>query len=144
MATFVIDSGFTAKTLQLVEPKTNTTSGATNGSAVYVGDITGPLNVYVSLGASSGTSATMDIKIQEADAASGATWTDVPSSSIATMTDTSDNTINTAFVKSILKPYIRAVTTLGGTTPSFTYSVTGIAQYRQAGSAAGFSISPGA
>lgn len=142
MATFVVDSGFTAKTIQVIPNATNTTVGATNGTAFYVGDVTGPLNLYVSLGAASGTSATMDIKLQEADAASGATWTDVPSSSIATMTDTSDNSINTAFIKSVLKPYIRAVTTLGGTTPSFAVSGMVIAQKRQAGSAAGFSVSP--
>lgn len=142
MATFIVDSGFTAKTIQVIPPVVNTTAGATNGTAFYIGDVTGPLNLYISLGAASGTSATMDVKLQEADAASGATWTDIPSSSITTMTDTSDNTINTAFVKSALKPYIRAVTTLGGTTPSFAVSGMLIAQKRQAGSAAGFSISP--
>lgn len=142
MATFVVDSGFTAKTIQAIAPVVNTTSGATNGTAFYVGDVTGPLNLYVSVGAASGTSATLDVKLQEADAASGATWTDIPSSSIATMTDTSDGTINTAFIKSALKPYIRAVTTLAGTTPSFAVSAMIIAQKRQAGSATGFSISP--
>lgn len=67
--------------------------------------------------AASGTTPTLDVKFQESMDA--VTWVDIPSAAFTQTT--------AAAVKSLLfssrAQYIRAVATIGGTTPSFTFDL---------------------
>jgi len=67
--------------------------------------------------AASGTTPTLDVAVQTSH--DGATWTTVASFARATGVGSERKRF------SGLDRYVRAVATLGGTTPSFTFSVTG-------------------
>lgn len=73
--------------------------------------------VLLSIGAASGTTPTLDVKIQHSD--DNSTWTDLTGGAFAQKTAASFAEIN---IKNF-KRYIRAVHTVGGTTPSFTAAV---------------------
>lgn len=71
----------------------------------------------VSVGAVSGTTPTLDLKIQESD--DNSTFTDITGATFTQLTAVGREEIQ---FKSI-KRYIRAVATIGGTSPSFTFAV---------------------
>lgn len=71
----------------------------------------------VSAGAVSGTTPTLDLKIQESD--DNSVWADISGATFTQLTAVGREEIH---FKSI-KRYIRAVATIAGTTPSFTFSV---------------------
>lgn len=83
--------------------------------------------------AASGTTPTLDVKLQRYDSVSSS-WVDVPGAAFAQQTTTGTNeltvypgvgeTANVA-VSDHLGSYYRAVATIGGTTPSFTFSLAG-------------------
>lgn len=107
------------KAISLVRPQTATST--VTGSAVDTMGYGDDALVIVDLGAASGTSATNDIVIQTSP--DNSTWT--TRTTFATLTDTSDNKI--AAGKLVLdaasRRYVRAVGTIAGTTPSFTFGV---------------------
>lgn len=71
----------------------------------------------VSCGTVSGTTPTLDLKIQESD--DNSNWSDITGATFTQLTAAGREEIH---FKSN-KRYIRAVATIGGTTPSFTFSV---------------------
>lgn len=73
------------------------------------------LTVYVNTTAASGTSPTLTIKIQ--DSLDRQTWYDVATLTTVTAAGQLRQTVNN------VGNYIRASYTIGGTTPSFTFSV---------------------
>lgn len=107
------------KAISLVRPQTATST--VTGSGVDTMGYGDDALVIVDLGAASGTSATNDIVIQTSP--DNSTWT--TRTTFATLTDTSDNKI--AAGKLVLdaasRRYVRAVGTIAGTTPSFTFGV---------------------
>lgn len=107
------------KAISLVRPQTATST--VTGSGVDTMGYGDDALVIVNLGAASGTSATNDIVIQTSP--DNSTWT--TRTTFATLTDTSDNKI--AAGKLVLdaasRRYVRAVGTIAGTTPSFTFGV---------------------
>jgi hypothetical protein len=76
---------------------------------------------YLSVTAASGTSPTLDVKIEEKDPVSGSWFT------ISTFTQVTTGTSSQRNVFEIYGTSVRANWTLGGTTPNFTFSVTLIA-----------------
>lgn len=98
---------------------TRTATG--NGSAIEVGD-RGVANLELVCTAASGTTPTLDIAIQTSKDGTGSglgAWRTV--ASFAQMTAAASERKSFAG----LDRFVRAAATLGGTTPSFTYSVKG-------------------
>lgn len=84
----------------------------------------GNISAILSVGAVSGTSPTLAVKFQESD--DGTTgWVDMDDSTFTTVTAANNLQVR-SFQRT--KRYIRHVLTLGGTTPSFTLSLTTLAQ----------------
>lgn len=74
--------------------------------------------VFLNVTAASGTTPTLDIKIQTSD--DGSDWYDFnPASAFTQKTATAKDSLKLTNVGK----YIRAVWTIGGTTPSFTFSL---------------------
>lgn len=101
------------KTVASLRPQAITTS--TNGESV---DRLGYLSAaaVLDIGAVSGTSPTLDVKIQESDDES--TWTDVPGATFTQMT-AADQREELGLELQTRKRYLRAVATPGGTSPNF-------------------------
>lgn len=114
-------SGQFADTLDVSALDPQTLTVTTNGPAIEVGD-RGSANLELDVTAASGTTPTADVKIQTSKDGSGSglgAWRDVASFAQATGV--------TSERKSFagLDRFIRTVVTIGGTTPSFTLSVSG-------------------
>ena len=77
----------------------------------------GTAKAFLNITAASGTSPTLDIKFQ--DSADNSTWVDVASGAFSQKTTTGASSL----VLSNVGPYLRAVQTVGGTTPSFTFDL---------------------
>ncbi len=97
-------------------------TATTNGSAV---DTLGYNSAAVSLevGAVSGTTPTLDVKIQEsADGSTG--WADVSGATFTQVTASNNSQIlRVEGLGTSRKRYLRAVETIAGTTPSFTMAI---------------------
>jgi hypothetical protein len=72
---------------------------------------------FLRISAASGTTPTLDVKFQ--DSYDGTNWVDVASGAFAQKTAANYSTL----VLSNVGPYLRAVYTVGGTTPSFTFDL---------------------
>lgn len=93
-----------------------TATATTNHGAVQT--TAGSAVAYLNVTAASGTTPTLDVKIQGQDPVSG-TWFDT-GSAFAQKTTTGSERIS---ITSLPDATIRAVSTITGTTPSFTYTV---------------------
>ena len=111
------------RTITLVASQARTATLTTG--AFDVGPEVTKLVAYLSVTAASGTSPTLDVKIQ--DSPDGNTWYDIGSGTGSGTGLFVQATAATTQVKDITTRnfgrYIRAVNTVGGTTPSFTFSV---------------------
>lgn len=96
-------------------------TSTTNGTGVDVSGLEGLVEVVLDSAAGSGTTPTMDVKLQSsADNSTG--WTDVGGAVFTQVAGTaSQQKIQVNISKA--KKYVRAVATIAGTTPSFTASV---------------------
>jgi len=83
------------------------------------------LAIQVDVTAASGTTPTLDVKLQESH--DGTNWFDVPSAAATQLTAAGHALIKVDLSKGIGN-YIRAYYTLAGTTPNFTFSVTAYAK----------------
>lgn len=88
-----------------------------NGAAIDLQQYVGDVKVVLSTSAGGGTSPTLDVKLQESDT-SGGTYTDIAGAAFAQVTAAALTTALTVNADSA-KRYIRAVTTIGGTSPTF-------------------------
>jgi hypothetical protein len=78
--------------------------------------------VVLEVGAVSGTSPTLNVKIQES--ADGTTWTDVPGANFSQVTGSNQSQIiRIEGLGTSRKRYLRASASVGGTSPSFTAAV---------------------
>ena len=93
-----------------------TGAGTTNSSKVNAGGY-GTAKAFLNITAVSGTSPTLDVKFQ--DSYDGTNWVDVASGAFSQKTATGASSL----VLSNVGPYLRAVRTRGGTSPSFTYDL---------------------
>ncbi len=76
---------------------------------------------FLNVSAASGTIPTLNVKIQ--DSPNGTDWYDLPSMAFTQATGVTSQRLSFA---GPLGLYVRAVQTIGGTTPSFTYSLDAI------------------
>jgi hypothetical protein len=100
-----------------IEPKALTST--TNGAAVDLQDADGNCFATLHIGAVSGTTPTLDVKIQESDT-SGGTYTDISGAAFAQQT-ASNKWLAINFKRA--KRFARGAVTIGGSTPSFTIAV---------------------
>lgn len=98
-----------------------------NGSAIDTHDYSGYYGFILTTTAGTGTSPTLDGKIQDSDDGSTG-WADVTGATFTQVTDAADATEAIYVDVDSTKAYIRFVGTIGGTTPSFTCAVVGIGQ----------------
>lgn len=108
--------------IELLPAKQRTASE--NGAAINVRDFVGPLKLILSSGAGTGTTPTLDVKVQESD--DGTTWTDVAGATFTQVTDAAGSFEAIVVDADALKAQIRAVATLGGTSPVFDCAVIGV------------------
>lgn len=94
------------------------------GSAVDVSAVEGDLMILQDVGAVSGTAPTLDGKIQDSDDGSTG-WADVSGVTFTQVT-AANSKQKTSVPANACKKYVRYVGTIGGTTPSFTLSVTAL------------------
>lgn len=76
---------------------------------------------YLNVSAHSGTTPTLDVKFQDSPTGVAGTFVDVPSGAFGQVT-TSNTSTRLALTN--VGPYLQAVQTVGGTTPSYTYDLT--------------------
>jgi hypothetical protein len=95
-----------------------TRTATANGTGLELADC-GTLRLDFAVTAASGTTPTLDVKVQTSP--DGTTWTDVSGGSFTQATGTTTQ----HKVISNIDRYVRHVATIGGTSPSFTYSLTG-------------------
>ena len=107
-----------------VVPSASGTSTATS-SAIDLKDYDGDVTLILTSAAGTGSSPTLDVKVQDSDASSG-TYGDLTGASFTQVTGSVSMQVIT-FCKDEAKRYIKLVQTIGGSTPSFTYSINAIA-----------------
>jgi len=96
-----------------------------NGSAVDIQQYVGKLKFILASSAGGGTSPTMDVKLQ--DSADGSTgWADISGAAFTQVTDGADTTAALGLVANSVKRYVRAVATIGGTSPTFDCAVVAV------------------
>ena len=100
------------------------TSTATS-SAIDLLEFDGDILLVLDSAAGTGSSPTLDIKIQDSDASSG-TYGDLSGATFTQVTDSASMQVIT-FCKDEAKRYVKIVQTIGGSTPSFTFSINGVA-----------------
>ena len=91
-----------------------------NGTGVDVTDYEGMAEVVLDSAAGTGTSPTQDVKLQ--DSADNSTFADITGATFTQVVKAASQQ-NISVDLSKARQYVRAVTTIGGTTPSFTTSV---------------------
>jgi hypothetical protein len=110
--------------LQVSVPAARTST--VTGAAVNLAGYAGAVLIVQDVGAVSGTTPTLDGKIQDSPDGSGS-WADVPGATLTQVT--AANNIQAINVdRRLAKAFIRYVGTIAGTTPSFTLGVTALAQ----------------
>ena len=95
-----------------------------NGTGIDVQTMDGDLFLILDSAAGTGSSPTLDIKVQSSDT-SGGTYTDITGATFTQVTGTASQQAIT-ISKDEAKRYIRVVYTIGGTSPSFTFSVNAV------------------
>lgn len=107
-------------TLVNLFPSAARTSSA-NGTGVDIADYEGNAAVVLDSAAGTGTSPTLDVKIQDSD--DNSTFADVVGATFTQVTGAAASQQKKVIALDKTRKYIRAVATIGGTTPSFTFSV---------------------
>ena len=95
-----------------------------NGTGIDVQTMDGDLFLVLDSAAGTGTSPTLDIKVQSSDT-SGGTYSDITGATFTQVTGTASQQAIT-ISKDEAKRYIRVVYTISGTSPSFTFSVNAV------------------
>jgi hypothetical protein len=110
-----------------VEAQINATG---NGAALDLNDYEGEAAVVLNVRNVSGTTPTYDCKLQDSDDGSTG-WADIAGAAFTQHTSTTGAVQKLALKTDSCKRYVRAVDTLGGTSPVFQRSVTvlGIKKY---------------
>ena len=94
-------------------------------AAIDLKEYDGDVSLILTSAAGTGSSPTLDVKVQDSDA-SGGTYGDLSGAAFTQVTDSVSMQVIT-FSKDEAKRYIKIVQTVGGSTPSFTFSINGLA-----------------
>ena len=109
-----------ASVLSLLDPADR--SATVNGSAADILDYEGHVAAILQSAAGTGTTPTLDVKLQ--DSADGSTgWADIAGAAFTQVTNAAPSAQAVKFNASAARRHIRAVATVGGTTPSFACAV---------------------
>lgn len=108
-----------------------------NGTGVDLKNGLGSTHAVLNVGTVSGTTPTLDVKMQESD--DDSTYTDIPGATFNQVTAGNQRQV-IRFLRS--KPYCRAVATVAGTSPSFTFGVEVFGQKKHSGTGGGYDRSP--
>ena len=100
------------------------TSTATS-SAIDLKEYDGDVSLILTSAAGTGSSPTLDVKVTDSATSSG-TYTDLSGATFTQVTGSVSMQVIT-FSKDECKRFIKIVQTVGGSTPSFTFSINGIA-----------------
>ena len=100
------------------------TSTATS-AAIDLKEYDGDVSLILTSAAGTGSSPTLDVKVTDSDA-SGGTYGDLSGAAFTQVTDSASMQVIT-FSKDEAKRYIKIVQTVGGSTPSFTFNINGLA-----------------
>lgn len=100
------------------------TSTATS-AAIDLKEYDGDVSLILTSAAGTGSSPTLDVKVQDSDA-SGGTYSDLSGAAFTQVTDSASMQVIT-FSKDEAKRYIKIVQTVGGSTPSFTFNINALA-----------------
>jgi hypothetical protein len=113
---------------RVVDPAAVTTTAAL-GQVIDLQGFQGRIKLALAIGAVTGTTPTLDIKVQDCDT-SGGTYADVsPATAFAQKVTASANTVDSLAVDTrAVRRYVKLYATAGGTTPSFTLGITAIGQ----------------
>lgn len=91
-----------------------------NGTGVDLQQYSGDVAVVLDSAAGTGTTPTLDVKLQ--DSADNSTFADITGATFTQVTGTASQQ-KIVVNKDAARRYVRAVATIGGGTPSFTFSV---------------------
>lgn len=119
--------GENLQTIEVLAPARKTASE--NGAAIDLQQYVGDLKVILCSSAGGGTTPTLDVKLQESDTAAG-TFTDIPGAAFTQVTAAASTAAITLNADSA-KRYIRAVTTIAGTTPTFDMALVAVGMKQQ-------------
>lgn len=111
-----------SKVLSLFPPAARTSTA--NGTAVQTQGHIGHAAAVLHSAAGTGTSPTLIVKLQHGDQSDGSDAADVSGAVFATVTDSGASLQKIKLNLHGLKKYVRAVATIAGTSPSFTFNVT--------------------
>lgn len=108
-----------------------------NGTGVDLLGAEGWVSAILNVGTVTGTTPTLDVKLQESD--DNSTFSDISGAAFTQVTATPSpaTTISVLTTHRRAKRYVRAVATIGGTTPSFPCAVTIMARKKIVGSGTG-------
>lgn len=104
-------------------------SASANGTGIDVSDFVGGVKFTLDSGAGTGTTPTLDVKLQESD--DNSTWTDVTGGAFTQVTDAGASFETLTLSADGLKKYVRGVDAVTGTSPAFprSLSLVGEKQY---------------
>lgn len=111
-------SALTDKTLELAD----TFSTTQTGTGVDCSEMTGQVAVILTASNQSGTTPTLDVKLQTS-ATVGGTYADISGATFTQVTTTDGQEVIVLDIDSIATDFVRAVGTLAGTSPVYEYSV---------------------
>lgn len=109
-----------AKGIEILPALARTANATSTGVDMWASNRARGAVVMLSIGAATGTTPTLDVKMQHSD--NNSTFTDISGAAFAQKTAAGFAELD---IKNT-KRYIRAIGTVGGTTPNFTYSVTAV------------------
>lgn len=107
--------------ISLVPARQRSGTGTTNGTGVDVSNLEGAAIAILDVTAESGTSPTLDVKLQECDT-QGGTYTDVVGGAFTQVTTVS-GLQKLAVDITMTKKFLRAAGTAGGTSPVYGWGV---------------------
>lgn len=127
--------GVTAFQLAAAKISTTTTHAdvdlAGNVASVGKRQVMATATIFPRASTDPATDETCDVKIQEADSTASTDFADITGAAFTQVADESTAASETIYFP-VTKRYVRAVSTLAGTTPAFTVGVTLFVENRQA------------
>ena len=124
----IIDLGNEVSVIRVADPVAVTTTAAL-GQVIDLQGYQGKVKICLAVGAVTGTTPTLDIKVQDCDT-SGGTYADLSTSvAFAQKVTGSANSVDSVAVDTrACRRYIKLYATAGGTSPSFTLGAVAVGQ----------------
>ncbi len=105
-----------------------TATATVTGSAIDTTGYQGSLKLILNSAAGTGTTPTLDVKVQTSDTTTSGDFADVTGLAFTQVTDATDSFQQMQVEKGAIKKYIRVIATIAGATPSFAFSVCAVGE----------------